>query len=440
MQTRARASSRPVARHARRVDSTRVVCAAKGAVPDSHVVVIGGTGRVGSSTASALLKEFPNVKVTLASRSDASYSSVVERRPELAKAGFERVDITSAESVKALLQRSKASLVIHTAGPFQRTRNYAVLEAALEARTPYIDVCDDTPFAEGAKAAYMDRAKAAGVPCLVSAGIYPGTSNVMAAHIVSIARGEYDADWNYRTPAPGEGVEPKWLRYSYYTAGSGGAGPTILETSILLAGEEVIVYKDGKEVRLPPISNRREVDFGPGVGRKGVYLYNLPEVVSAKKYMRVPDVSARFGTDPFIWNWAMWLTARLVPRHLLNDRAFVKGFAALSDPWVRAVDKWIGETVAMRVEVDMMNGKNSSGIFVHRLLSQSMGYSTAAFAQAVLQGGTQPGVWYPEEREALADRRQFLQLAATGCERFELNKGAWALESEIKQIGGMIYW
>ncbi len=27
---------------------------------------------------------------------------------------------------------------------------------------------------------------------------------------------------------------------------------------------QVIVYKDGKEVILPPISNRREVDFGPG--------------------------------------------------------------------------------------------------------------------------------------------------------------------------------
>ena len=60
------------------------------------------------------------------------------------------------------------------------------------------------------------------------------------------------------------GIEPKWLRYSYFTAGSGGAGPTILETSLLLAGEEVVVYKEGKQFRLPPVSNRREVDFGPG--------------------------------------------------------------------------------------------------------------------------------------------------------------------------------
>lgn len=31
---------------------------------------------------------------------------------------------------------------------------------------------------------------------------------------------------------------------------------------------------------LPPVSNRRVVDFGAGVGRKSVYLYNLPEVSS----------------------------------------------------------------------------------------------------------------------------------------------------------------
>lgn len=60
------------------------------------------------------------------------------------------------------------------------------------------------------------------------------------------------------------GIEPSMLRYSYYTAGSGGAGPTILETSFLLAGEECTVYKDGQPFKLPPISNRRDVDFGPG--------------------------------------------------------------------------------------------------------------------------------------------------------------------------------
>ena len=62
----------------------------------------------------------------------------------------------------------------------------------------------------------------------------------------------------------GEGYEPDLLRYSYYTAGSGGAGPTILQTSFLLAGEPVTVYNDDKQFELPPISYKRVVDFGLG--------------------------------------------------------------------------------------------------------------------------------------------------------------------------------
>jgi saccharopine dehydrogenase-like NADP-dependent oxidoreductase len=42
-----------------------------------------------------------------------------------------------------------ADVVLHTAGPFQRSTNYNVMEAALETGTPYVDVCDDTSYSEG---------------------------------------------------------------------------------------------------------------------------------------------------------------------------------------------------------------------------------------------------------------------------------------------------
>ena len=61
---------------------------------------------------------------------------------------------------------------------------------------------------------------------------------------------EYNPDGTLRE-RPGEGaVQPARLRYSYYTAGSGGVGPTILETSMLLAGEEVVAYRDGQKASL----------------------------------------------------------------------------------------------------------------------------------------------------------------------------------------------
>ena len=37
---------------------------------------------------------------------------------------------------------------------------------------------------------------------------------------------------------------------------------------------------------------------------------------------------------------------------------------------------------------------------------------TAAFVRAMLAGGTQPGVWFPEQREAVPDRRALLQARA----------------------------
>lgn len=56
----------------------------------------------------------------------------------------------------------------------------------------------------------------------------------------------------------------------------------------------------------------------------------------------------------------------------------------------------------MRVEVDFEGGKNAAGIYVHKRLPEAMGNSVAGFAHAVLSGHSQPGVWYPEEKEALA--------------------------------------
>jgi hypothetical protein len=112
----------------------------------------------------------------------------------------------------------------------------------------------------------------------------------------------------------GEGTQPRRLLYSYFTAGTGGVGPTILETSFLLAGEPTIAYKDGQKFVLPPVSERRSVDFGPGLGRRSAWLYNLPEVQTGFDVLRVPSVSARFGTSPAIWNLGMWLLARIAPK------------------------------------------------------------------------------------------------------------------------------
>jgi saccharopine dehydrogenase-like NADP-dependent oxidoreductase len=171
------------------------------AIAPKKVLVLGGSGRVGSSAAAALLQLTPGHTITLAGRREATYAAAVKRRPELARSSFAPVDINDFDAVKAAA--TAHDLVVHAAGPFQRREELVVLRACIAARTPYVDVCDDQAHSKLTKSLHMD-AVAAGVPCVTTAGIYPGVSNVMAAHMCSLARKEYNmADLSYRVPEPG---------------------------------------------------------------------------------------------------------------------------------------------------------------------------------------------------------------------------------------------
>ena len=71
------------------------VVAAAGEASDKQerrkVVILGGTGRVGSSTAVALLRLDPHLDIVVGSRSRESYAAAVKKRPDLNGAKFEEV-------------------------------------------------------------------------------------------------------------------------------------------------------------------------------------------------------------------------------------------------------------------------------------------------------------------------------------------------------------
>ncbi|XBH90999.1 hypothetical protein VPH35_082509 [Triticum aestivum] len=372
---------------------------------NARVLVLGGTGRVGGSTATALSKLRPDLNILIGGRNREKGESLASELGEQSE--FVKIDTGNAAMLEKALE--DVDLVVHTAGPFQREAECAVLRAAISTKTAYIDVCDDMDYSWRAKA-FHEEAKAQGVPAITTAGIYPGVSNVMAAELVSAARSE-------------DG-EPERLRFFYYTAGSGGAGPTILATSFLLLGEDVIAYNKGEEIKLKPYSGVLNIDFGKGVRKRDVYLLNLPEVKSAHKFLGVPTVSARFGTAPFFWNWGMEAFAKFLPVELLRDKDKVGKLVKEIDPLVRAIDGIVGERVSMRVDLECSNGRNTIGLFSHRKLSVSVGHSTAAFVQAVLEGSTQPGVWFPEEPEGIAieSRKLLLERASQGTTNFVMNK------------------
>lgn len=390
---------------------------------NKRVVVVGGTGRVGGSTAIALSKLCSDLHITVAGRNREKGAAMVAMLGDTSK--FAEVDVNDISGLEATL--ADADLVIHAAGPFQRAERCTVLEAAIRTKTAYLDVCDDTSYSRLAKS-FTNEAMEANIPAITTGGIYPGVSNVMAAELVRASERE--------TNSP-----PERLRFYYYTAGSGGAGPTILATSFLLLGEEVVAYNKGAKIKLKPYSGMVNINFGNGIGKKDVYLLNLPEVRSTHEILGVPTVSARFGTDPFFWNWGMLAMTKLLPTEFLQDRSKVEQMVELFDPLVRAVDGIAGERVSMRVDLETADGSNRIGIFSHKSLSKSVGIATASFALAILEGSTKPGVWFPEEPEGIAieARELLLQRAAQGTINFVMNKAPWMVETNPKELGFGIF-
>ena len=106
-----------------------------------NILVLGGTGRVGSAIAASLLQRTPGHTITLAGRNPDGYANLVEKRPELSGAAWAPVDVYSHDAVKAAA--AGKDLVVHAAGPFQRRRDTTALAACIAAGTRYMDVCDD---------------------------------------------------------------------------------------------------------------------------------------------------------------------------------------------------------------------------------------------------------------------------------------------------------
>ncbi|CAD6343749.1 unnamed protein product [Miscanthus lutarioriparius] len=347
----------------------------------ARVLVLGGTGRVGGSTATALSRLRPDLGILVGGRNREKGESVAAKLG--GQSEFVHVDTRDAGMLEQALQG--VDLVVHTAGPFQRAEECTVLQAAISTKTPYIDVCDDTDYSWRTKG-FHEQAKAAGVPAITTAGIYPGVSNVMAAELVHAARSENG--------------EPERLRFFYYTAGTGGAGPTILATSFLLLGEDVIAYNKGEEIKLKPYSGALNIDFGKGVRKKNVYLLNLPEVKSAFKILGVPT-------------------------EFLRDRNKVQKLVQSVDPLVRAVDGIAGRACLYESRLGLFKWRILLDyLLIKSYLCKSVGFATAAFALAVLEGNTQPGVWFPEEPEGIPieARKLLLERASQGTSNFVMNK------------------
>lgn len=201
-------------------------------------------------------------------------------------------------------------------------------------------------------------------------------------------------------------------RFSFFTSGTGGAGPTIVSATFLLLATEVVAYVDGERVALEPWTERRVRDFGGTIGEHECYLLDNPDVPTTAEALGVRTCTSRFGTFPTMWN-GLFGAMKAVPTSLLADRAKMQALALFSMPIIRAVDALVGGTNAMRVDAWAKDGRQLTMRCAHEDLEDCVGQATAAFGLELMSSSSPtipPGVWYPAELQDEA-RANILRIA-----------------------------
>ena len=295
------------------------------------VLVIGGSGRVGGSAVRSLSKSFgENIELRVGGRSKEKWEEYRSRVGRNVPATFVEMDIYDSTSLSKAI--AAHDLIIHTAGPFQQLRNPVVLDTALEKGKLYIDVCDDIALSRlCGDSKYQTLAKSNGASAVISTGIWPGASSLLCQELIHRSGGV---------------DEVNNVTFSFFTAGSGGAGQTSLTATFLILGENVLVYRDGERVYYKSATDLRRADFGRGIGVREVVRLNLIECESTA-VCGVRNVETFFGTAPTLWNSLFVLMAQLMPQSLLQDRYWMTALAGLSLPLVRVVDAFVGSKNGM---------------------------------------------------------------------------------------------
>ena len=240
------------------------------------------------------------VDIAVGGRSRESYKAAVRNGIVPETTPHIQFDLEDPEDVSTALQDWRAScnddecLLVHTAGPFQGRTDPTLLRACIDMQIPYVDVCDEWDLAEKSKADLHQRAVDNSVPAIVSSGIWPGVSALMAAEGVDQLKSQSSDESKMKTES---------IDFSFFTAGTGNAGPTIVSATFLLLATPVITFINGKQVDVEPWTEKKSIDFGPGVGTKPVWLLDNPDVPTTALSLGKPNCQSRFGTDPLPWNY-----------------------------------------------------------------------------------------------------------------------------------------
>lgn len=226
------------------------------------VVVLGGAGGMGQYAVRDLsLNSFFEEIVVADANEDALQSLVLELDNE--KISTVKIDITNEEQLKELL--TGAAVTLNFIGPFYKF-GPLMIEAAIEAKSHYVDICDDFDAAE-AILAMDEKAKEAGLTVLTGMGASPGMTNIFAK-------------LGIETLDEVEEIDTIWVM------GAPETGSAVLYHLLHSATGKVPSYDKGKRTLIDSFVDEGSltIDFPEPLGKVTVYDIGHPEPITIPKF------------------------------------------------------------------------------------------------------------------------------------------------------------
>ena len=239
--------------------------------PLERIVVLGGAGNMGRVAVRTAASLDGIREVIIGDRDLAAAEKIAAETASSAKVRIhaERIDVTDSIALRRML--SEAGAVLNTTGPFHKF-GVPILRAAIEARTHYLDICDDwEPTLEMMRE--HQNATNAGVVAVIGMGASPGVSNLLA----KVAARELDevtdlyTAWPLDVPIAGVSIsEDKELLVDQNGKPSAAVRHLMQQISGVIR-----VVEGGRLVDRPPL-DAVEIDY-PGRGRGAAYTVGHPE-------------------------------------------------------------------------------------------------------------------------------------------------------------------
>lgn len=299
------------------------------------IVVLGGYGNFGRRIVAALARE-PDCRVFVCGRNIELATEVARQKG----GGAQPLSLDChAPNFGSELRRIGATLVVHTAGPFQR-QSYAVPRACVSAGAHYIDLADGREFVCGIEALDAD-ARANDVLVVSGASSLPALSSA----VVDRLRSKFST-----IDSIDHGI----------TSGAKPPGQATMKGVLDYAGKPLRQWRDGEWRRVFGWQGLTRRRYPHPVNARWIANCDVPDLdLFPQRYRPVRTVQFRAGVGPAASMFGLWLASWLVRAGLIRTLA---AYVPMLHRAARGYEKLGSKCSAMHVTVRGLdhNGQSAS--------------------------------------------------------------------------------